>query len=91
MNTTLSIEHRPLVMRQSLSQSEVFLPLSLGRSDVACECDVTLHIKGECMRTLEALGSWHLVSVLETESSVVDWKVGLSQDLAAASNSKHAF
>ena len=38
-----------------------------------------------------ALGSWHLVSVLETESSVVDWKVGLSQDLAAASNGKNTF
>ena len=43
------------------------------------------------MRTLEALGSWHLVSVLETESSVADWKVGLSQDLAATSISKNAF
>ena len=43
------------------------------------------------MRMLEALGSWHLVSVLETESPVVDWKVGLSQDLAAASNGKNAF
>ena len=45
------------------------------------------------MHTLEdlALGSWHLVSVLETESPVVDWKVGLSQDLAAASNSKNTF
>ena len=40
---------------------------------------------------LEALGSWRLVSVLETESPVVDWKVGLSQDLAATSNGKNAF
>ena len=78
-------------MWQSLSQSEAFLPLSLGRSDVAREHDVTLHIKGECVHTLEALGSWHLVSVLETESPVVDWKVGLSQDLAAASNGKNTF
>ena len=31
------------------------------------------------MRTLETLGSWHLVSVLETESPVVDWKVGQPQ------------
>ena len=38
-----------------------------------------------------ARGTWHLVSVLETGSSVVDWKVGLSQDLAAASNSKNTF
>ena len=43
------------------------------------------------MHTLETLGSWHLVSVLETESSVVDGKVGLSQDLAATSNGKNAF
>ena len=88
---TLSIEHHPLVTWQSLSQSEAFPPLSPEHSDVAREPDVTLHIKGECMHTLEALGSWHLVSVLETESSVVDWKVGLSQDLAAASNGKNAF
>ena len=40
---------------------------------------------------LLALGSWHLVSVLETEHPVVDWKVGLSQDLAATSNGKNAF
>ena len=78
-------------MRQSLSQSEAFLPLSPGHSDVAHERDITLHIKGECVRTLEALGSWHLVSVLETESSVVDRKVGLSQDLAATSKGKNAF
>ena len=43
------------------------------------------------MRMLEALGSWNLVSVLETEHPVVDWKVGLSQDLAAASNGKNTF
>ena len=74
-----------------LSQSEAFLPLSPGRSDIAHERDVTLHIKGECVHMLRALGSWHLVSVLETESSVVDWKVVLSQDLAATSNGKNAF
>ena len=78
-------------MQQSLSQSEAFPPLSPGCSDIAREHDITLHIKGECVRMLEALGSWHLVSVLETESSVVDRKVGLSQDLAAASNGKNAF
>ena len=38
-----------------------------------------------------ARGTWHLVSILETGSFVVDWKVGLSQDLAAASNGKNAF
>ena len=74
-----------------LSQSEAFLPLSLGCSDVAHEHDITLHIKGEYVAMLEALGSWLLVSVLETESPVVDWKVGLSQDLAATSNGKNAF
>ena len=36
-------------------------------------------------------GTWHLVSVLETGYFVVDWKVELSQDLAAASNSKNTF
>ena len=40
---------------------------------------------------LMALGSWHLVPVLETESPVVDRKVGLSQDLAATSNGKNTF
>ena len=78
-------------MWQSLSQSEGFLPLSPGHSDVAREHDITLHIKGECVHMLEALGSWHLVSVLETESSIVDRKVGLSQDLAATSKGKNAF
>ena len=69
-----------------LSQSEAFLPLSPGCSDVAHECDVILPIKGECVRMLGALGSWHLVSALETEGSVVDRKVGLSlEDLAATS------
>ena len=78
-------------MWQSLSQSEAFLPLSPEHSDIARERDITLHIKGECMHMLEALGSWHLVSALETESSVVDWKVELSQDLAATSNGKNTF
>ena len=63
--------------RFGLSQSEAFSPLSLGCSDVAHECDVILLIKGECVRALEALGSWRLVSALETECSVVDRKVQL--------------
>ena len=76
----------------SLSQSEAFLPLSPGRSDVARECDVILPIKGECMHALEALGSWCLVSALETECSVVDRKVGLSlKDLAATSTVRMPF
>ena len=75
-----------------LSQSEAFPSLSPGCSDVAHEHDVILPIKGECMHALEALGSWCLVSALETECSVVDWKGGLSlKDLAAASNGKNAF
>ena len=78
-------------MWQSLSQSEAFPPLIPGCSDVAHECDVTLHIKGECVPMLEALGSWYLVFVLETESSVVDRKVGLSQALATTSKGKNAF
>ena len=43
-----------------LSQSEAFPPLSPGHSDIACEHDITLHIKGECMRMLGALGTWSL-------------------------------
>ena len=74
-----------------LSQSEAFLQLSPGHSDVARERDITLPIKGEHVRALEALGSWHLVSALQIGCSVVDWKVGLSQDLAAASNGKNTF
>ena len=72
-----------------LSQSEAFPPLSPGCSDVDRECDITLHIKRECVHMLEAL--LHLVSALETESSVVDWIVGLSQDIAATSNNKNTF
>ena len=43
-----------------LSQSEAFPPLSPGHSDIDHEHDVTLHIKGECMRMLKALGTWSL-------------------------------
>ena len=46
--------------QDGLSQSETFPLLSPGHSDIACEHDVTLHIKGECVRMLKALGSWHL-------------------------------
>ena len=75
-----------------LSQSEAFPPLSLGCSDVAHEHDIILPIKRECVRVLEALGSWCLVSALETECSVVDWKVGLSlKDLAATSTVRMPF
>ena len=42
-------------------------------------------------RGTSALGTWYSVSIIKTGSFVVDWKVGLSQDLAAASNSKNAF
>ena len=78
-------------MQQSLSQSQAFPLLSPECSDLAHEHDITLHIKGECVRMLKALGSWHLVSVLEAESSVVDRKVGLSQALVATSNGKNIF
>ena len=46
-----------------LSQSEAFPPLSPEHSDVACECDIILPIKGKCMRVLKALlsGTWLLV------------------------------
>ena len=78
--------------RFGLSQSESFLPLSPGHSDVAHEHDIILPIKWKCVRALGALGSWHLVSALETECSVVDRKVGLSlKDLAAASTVKMPF
>ena len=73
-----------------LSQSEAFLPLSPECSDVARECDVMLPIKGELVRTLEALRSdiwlWTLGLYLGDQCSVVDRKVGLSlRDIAAAS------
>ena len=75
-----------------LSQSEAFPPLSPGYSDVARECAVILPIEGECVHALGALGSWRLVSALETECSVVDRKVGLSlKDLAAASKVRMPF
>ena len=40
-----------------LSQSETFPPLSLDHSDIVHEHDVTLPIKGKCVRVLEALRS----------------------------------
>ena len=52
-----------------LSQSEAFLPLSLGCSDVAHEHDITLHIKGECMCTLKVLGTWSLYLRLRAATS----------------------
>ena len=74
----------------SLSQSEAFLPLSPECSDIACECDVMLPIKGELMHALKALDSdiwlWTLGLYLGDQCSVVDRKVGLSlRDIAAAS------
>ena len=50
------------------------------------ERDVTLPIKGSAY-----ICSGHLISVLEPGNFIVGWKMGLSQDLAAASNSKNAF
>ena len=74
--------------RFGLSQSEAFLPLSPGCSDIAHEHDVILPLKGKCVCALEALlsGTWLLVSALETVCSVVDRKVGLFlRDIAATS------
>ena len=73
-----------------LSQSEAFPPVSPDCSDVACEHDIMLPIKGECMCALEALCSdiWLLALglYLGDQCSVVDRKVGLSlRDIAAAS------
>ena len=48
---------RTQAVDSGLSQSEAFPPLSPDRSDIACECDVMLPIKGECMHALEALCS----------------------------------
>ena len=56
------MEHRPLFMWQSLSQSEAFLPLSPGRSDVDNERDVTLRIKASAYTR-----SWHFVLRLGSE------------------------
>ena len=44
-------------MDSGLSQSEAFQALSPDHSDVACEHDIMLPIKGERMHTLEALCS----------------------------------
>ena len=49
-------------MQQSLSQSEVFLPLSPGCSDVDNEHDVTLYIKASVYTH-----SWHFVLGLGSE------------------------
>ena len=77
-------------MDSGLSQSEAFPPVSPDHSDIACERDVMLPIKGECVHTLEALCSniWLLALGLYfgDQCSVVDRKVGLSlRDIAAAS------
>ena len=83
-------ENQTQATDSGLSQSEAFPPVSLDHSDIACEHDVMLPIKGECVRVLEALCSniWLLALglCLETQCSVVDRKVGLSlRDIAAAS------
>ena len=65
-----------------LSQSEAFPPLSLDRSDVAHEHDITLPIKGKRVRTLGALHSdlwlWALGLSCGDWFSVVYGKAGLS-------------
>ena len=79
-----------------LSQSEAFPPLSPDHSDIACEHDVMLPIKGEHVRTLEALRSdlWHWALRLSCgdRCSVVDRKAGLSfRDIVSISKGKHTF
>ena len=69
-----------------LSQSEAFLPLSPGHSTIKPWRDVTRCIKGSA----NAL-SGHLVFGTLCVHFVVGRKRVLSQDLAAASNSKNAF
>ena len=50
-------ENQTQAADSGLSQSEAFPPLSPECSDVVCERDVMLPIKGKCMRMLEALRS----------------------------------
>ena len=78
---------------KGLSQSEAFLPLSLGCSRVKPGNYIIPPIKvsANAFSGDLALGFWHQISVLETGIFVVDWKVGLSQVLAAAANSKNIF
>ena len=83
-------------MDSGLSQSEAFPPLSPDHSDVARERDVMLPIKGEHMRTLEALHSdlwlWALGLSCGDWCSVVDRKAGLSfRDIVSISKDKNAF
>ena len=50
-------ENRTQATDSGLSQSEAFSPLGPDHSDVACECDVMLPIKGKRVHALEALHS----------------------------------
>ena len=69
-------------MDSGLSQSEAFPPLSLDCSDIACEHDVMLPIKGKHVRMLRALHSnlwlWTLGLSCGDQCSVVDREAGLS-------------
>ena len=83
-------------MDSDLSQSEAFPPLSLDHSDIACEHDVMLAIKGEHVQMLEALHSdlwlWALGLSGGDQCSVVDRKAGLSfRDIVSVSKGKNAF
>ena len=53
---------RPHFGTQNLSQSEAFLPLSLQRSDIDNEHEVTLHIKVSA-----SVRSWHFILGLGSE------------------------
>ena len=57
--------------------------------DVALPIKVSAYICSGHL--ISVLKTGHLISVLGTGNFVVGWKVGLSQHLAATSNSKNAF
>ena len=76
--------------------TEAFPPLSPDHSDIVCEHDVMLPIKGKCMRTLEALRSdlwlWALGLSCGDLCLVVDEKAGLSfRDIVSVSKGKTTF
>ena len=89
-------EIRTQAMDSGLSQSEAFPPLSPDHSDIACEHDVMLPIKGKRVRMLRALHSdlwlWALGLSCGDRCSVVDREAGLSfRDIVSVSKGKTAF
>ena len=57
MERTTQDKNQTQAVDSALSQSEAFPPLSPDCSDIACEHDVMLPIKGNRVHTLEALHS----------------------------------